>query len=113
MTKATGVGRGRPKGARNKRTRESESAVKAAAEKIEQVLPGAFEGNSHAYLMSIYKDPILPTTTRIDAAKAALPFEMPRLAAVEHTTPPGRPMQNETTHKLDKSSAELIANLVK
>lgn len=89
MTKATGVGRGRPKGAKNKLTIAKEEASVKAAAKLAKAIPGAFQGDSHAYLMSIYKDPKQATPVRIDAAKAALPFERPRLAAVEHTTPPG------------------------
>lgn len=33
---------------------------------------GVFEGDAHAYLMSVYKDPSKPENVRIDAAKAAL-----------------------------------------
>ena len=33
--------------------------------------------------MSLYKDPLMPIETRIEAAKAALPYEKPRLAEVE------------------------------
>jgi hypothetical protein len=45
--------------------------------------PDGFAGDARALLMSIYRDPRQPISLRIDAAKAALPFERPRLAAVE------------------------------
>ena len=43
----------------------------------------AFRGDAHALLICIYKDPNQPLAVRIDCAKAALPYEKPRLAAVE------------------------------
>lgn len=106
-------GRGRPKGAKNKLTIAKEEAAEKAAKTIAKAIPGAFQGNSHAYLMSIYKDPKQATPVRIDAAKAALPFEKPRLAAVEHTGAEGGPIQSEVKHTLDEKSAEIITNLVK
>jgi len=40
-----------------------------------------FKGDAHAFLMMVYKDPSLPLALRLDAAKAAIPFEKPALAA--------------------------------
>jgi len=79
----TGRPRGRPKGAKNKRTAKREAALQAAAEQIGAAIPEPFQGDAHAYLMLIYKDPAQETAVRIDAAKAALPYEKPRLAPVE------------------------------
>src|SRR5438552_8626922 len=76
----TGRPRGRPKGAKNKRTAKREAALQAAAEQIGAAIPEPFQGDAHAYLMLIYKDPAQETAVRIDAAKAALPYEKPRLA---------------------------------
>ena len=39
-----------------------------------------FQGDAHAFLMMVYKDPSLPLALRLDAAKAAIPFEKPALA---------------------------------
>ena len=64
--------RGRPKGAKNKRTAAREAATKEIAAQIEKSIGGAFEGDALAYLMSIYKDPSQPENVRIDAAKAAI-----------------------------------------
>lgn len=85
MTKPTGVGRGRPKGAKNRRTSEYEAATAQAAQAIEGVIPQAFQGDGHALLMTIYKDPSQPMDIRIEAAKASMPYEKPRLAAIEHS----------------------------
>jgi hypothetical protein len=43
----------------------------------------AFEGDAHALLVTIYKDPTHPIDLRLDAAKAAIAFEKPRLAALK------------------------------
>src|SRR6266851_2646076 len=86
MGTRTGYPRGRPKGAKNKRTAEREAAMKEMAAQIEKAVGGAFEGDAHAYLMSVYKDPLKPENLRIDAAKAAIRYERPALAPVEQAT---------------------------
>ncbi len=75
---------GRQKGTPNKRTVEREAAVQDAAEKIGTAIPDAFDGDSHALLMAVYKDPEQPIDRRIEAAKAAIGYEKPRLQAIEH-----------------------------
>jgi hypothetical protein len=67
---------------RNKRTVEREAATLALAERLNAVIPGAFAGDAHAFLMSVYKNPNLDLHTRIDAAKAAIGYEKPLLASV-------------------------------
>lgn len=79
----TGKPRGRPKGAQNKRTEEMKAKVAESAALLSEAIPGAFDGDSHAYLMSVYKNPAYETATRIDAAKAAIRYEKPALATVE------------------------------
>jgi hypothetical protein len=74
---------GRQKGTPNKRTAAREQAVAEMARAIADVIPEAFQGNVHAFLMAIYKDPEMPIEMRIDAAKKAIHFEKPALAAVE------------------------------
>lgn len=85
MGTRTGNPRGRPKGARNARTKERERLVREAAAAIEGALPEAFTGDAHAYLMAVYKDTRLPLKDRLTAATAAIGYEKPRLAAVEHS----------------------------
>jgi hypothetical protein len=45
----------------------------------------AFDGDAHAFLMAIYKDATQPIVSRMDAAKAAIGYEKPRLAAIDGT----------------------------
>jgi hypothetical protein len=70
MGKRTGNPRGRPKGAKSSRTVET-----------------AFDGDAHELLMAVYKDTSHPLLTRIDAAKAAIGYEKPRLQAIEGGDP--------------------------
>ena len=96
MTPKTGKPRGRPKGARNRRTEERERLVRETAAAIEGALPEAFAGDAHAYLMAVYKDESKPLKDRLAAATAAIGYEKPRLAAVEHS---GEMTQNIVTDK--------------
>lgn len=86
MTKPTGNPPGRPRGAKNRRTREVEAAAIAAAEQIGLAVPDAFTGDAHAYLMAIYKDPRQPTELRLEAAGKAIRYEKPALASVDVTS---------------------------
>ena len=49
-------GPGRPPGRKNNRTLELEAAAREAAAGID----GSFEGDAHAFLASVYKNPRLP-----------------------------------------------------
>lgn len=42
--------------------------------------------------MAVYKDVTMPWPMRIDAAKAAISYEKPRLAAVEHSGNQDKPL---------------------
>jgi hypothetical protein len=79
----TGKPRGRPSGAKNLRTEEREVFMQRASEAIEATLKDAFTGDAHAFLMTVYKDKDQPIERRLDAAKAAAPYEKPRLSSVE------------------------------
>jgi hypothetical protein len=78
-------GAGRKAGTKNKRTVAVEQKVAETARKLETVLPGAFEGDAHALLMAVYKDPSHEWPLRVDAAKAAIKFEKPALSSVDGT----------------------------
>ena len=84
---------------KNKRTVARERAQAETAVKITEALGAdAFPGDAHAFLIGIYKDPAQPIDLRVHAAKAAIGYEKPRLAAVD------------TTHTGDGPTlAELIA----
>ena len=75
MTGGRREGAGRPRGAKNKRTLESEAEMKAAAEELAATMPSAFPGDGVAYLQSVYKNPENPLRLRIDAAAKAARFE--------------------------------------
>lgn len=85
----TGKPRGRPKGARNKSSVAFERVLVEKSKRVEELVDGAFSGDAHIYLMSIYKDPDMPIDKRLDAAKAALPYEKPKLSSTQHSGPNG------------------------
>lgn len=84
MGERTGKPRGRPPGAKNKRTEQREQKTAEAAAQIAETLgEGAFGGDAHAFLVAVYKSPANELHQRIDAAKAAIRYEKPALAAVD------------------------------
>lgn len=83
MGERTGNPRGRPPGARNRRTKAIEAAAEETAAKIAEAIDGAFEGDAHALLMTVYKNPLNEMALRIDAAKAAIRYERPALSSVQ------------------------------
>ena len=83
MGRKTGKPRGRPIGAKNKRTAELHAEVAQVAASIAHTVPNAFPGDAHAYLMRVYKDPAKADNLRIDAAKAAVQYEKPKLATTD------------------------------
>ena len=81
-------GAGRPKGSSQKKvhlaatrgaTRAAASAHRAVALLTKTGLD-PFDGDAHAYLIWAYKNQDMPHEMRLDAARAALPYERPRLA---------------------------------
>ena len=71
------AGPGRPPGSKNKKTLALEAAVQQVAASID----GAFEGDAHAFLTAVYRDPAVPLEIRIMAAGRALRVEKPALSA--------------------------------
>jgi hypothetical protein len=72
---------GRQKGTRNRKTALLEEKGREA---LAEVLgANAFEGDAHSLLIAIYKDESRPIELRLEAAKAAIRFEKPALAAVD------------------------------
>jgi hypothetical protein len=71
--------------------------MQRAAETISETVENAFDGDSHALLMTVYKDPKQEWPIRLDAAKAAIRYEKPSLASVEHAGPGGGPIQVNIT----------------
>ena len=60
-----------------------ERHVRKAAAALAKVIPDAFDGDAHALLMAIYKDPAQPMDMRIAAAGKAIRYEKPALAQIE------------------------------
>lgn len=99
---------GRVKGAKNKTTLEREAAVAEAMAKAAAILgDDAFDGDAHALLITIYKDPRAPLELRVHCAQACLPYEKPRLAAIEHTGKDGAPIAH-TIEERRAAAAALI-----
>ena len=103
---------GRRKGTPNKRTQEREAATAKAAALIGEAIPDAFAGDAHAFLVAVYKNPNLDHHARQDAAKAALPYEKPRLQAVTPANKGGEPLKVRSELEMGRRLAfvlELIA----
>lgn len=72
---------GRKKGSRNRRTVEQEQAVATVVG--DALKENGFSGDAHAFLMAVYKDQSQSLVMRIDAAKAAIGYEKPKLSSME------------------------------
>lgn len=86
MGSPTGRPRGRPAGSKNKRT---EAAIEAGRKAVEAALADVdapFDGDAHALLVSVYRNPTFPILLRVDAAKSAMTREKPALAAIDVTS---------------------------
>jgi hypothetical protein len=71
------AGPGRPPGRKNNKTLALEAAARKAASEID----GAFDGDAHAFLQAVYRNPNVPLEVRIMAAGRALRVEKPTLSA--------------------------------
>ena len=60
-------------------------------------------------LMTIYKDPNQPLDVRMDAAKAAIAYEKPRLAAIEHGGTLGIISHEDRLREIEAMNASLPA----
>ena len=76
----SGNARGRPKGARNTRTRALIEAAEAGGETPLQ------------YMLRVMRDQHAPARRRDEMAKAAAPFFHAKLAAIEHSIPQDHPI---------------------
>lgn len=70
---------GRQRGSQNKRTIEKTKSQAETARLIGEIMPDAFIGDAHSLLQATYKNPEFDLHARVDAAKAALPYEKHRL----------------------------------
>src|SRR5215207_200818 len=78
---------GRKAGTPNRRTREIEAAARQTVEQVTEVLQAAdmqpFDGDAHALLVAVYKNPAQEWNIRVDAAKVAIRYEKPALQNME------------------------------
>lgn len=105
------AGAGRKKGSKSGTTIRREEQLRAASELISKSIENVFDGDSHALLMAVYRNQDLPLDVRLDAAKAAIGYEKPRLAAVEHSGDAENPVQfvNHILGTLDGTSRGIPA----
>jgi hypothetical protein len=96
---------GRKAGTPNKKT----AALKQAVVEAVGALPDAFEGDSYAFLATVYKNQALPLGVRLDAAKTAIAYERPRLSNVEMTTRSLDRMTDEDFFRAWDSVARFLA----
>lgn len=71
------------------------------AVKLDAALPNTFKGKAHDLLMAVYKNEDIPLPIRIDAAKAAIGFEVPRLGATNLTVDDKRAAEQFTDAELE------------
>lgn len=106
MGEKTGRPRGRPPGAKNRRTEQREQKTAEAAAQIAEALgPEAFEGDAHAFLVAVYKSPANDLHQRIDAAKAAIRYEKPALATVDLGNKDDKPFEQVMRWAQDSTEA--------
>jgi hypothetical protein len=74
------MAQGHKTGGRQKGTKNKKTVLLALAEILGD---NAFEGDAHSLLIAVYKDQSQPIELRLEAAKAAIRFEKPALAALD------------------------------
>ena len=79
---------GRQRGAKNRTTLERQRALRDAAQIITRNGHDAFAGDAHTLLISVLQNPSIPLDIRIEAAKAAIAYEKPKLAPIAPPEPP-------------------------
>lgn len=82
-------GAGRPKGRRSDKTLEFDKKARALIAKYKAK---DTDLTSLDLFRAIYRSDDMPTTVRMAAAEKALPYEHPKLAAIEHTGKDGAPL---------------------
>ena len=74
---------GRKKGTPNKQELPLARALREAREKAEREVAADPNCDAHSLLRMVYLDTTLPIEVRIDAAKAAIGYELPKLNAID------------------------------
>jgi hypothetical protein len=99
---------GRKAGTPNKRTVARAKALREAAKRL-AVGSGSFAGDGYALLTAVYKTEDFDLAVRLDAAKATMAYERPRLSNVEVTTRSLDRMMDEDFFRAWDSVASFLA----
>jgi hypothetical protein len=83
---------GRTKGTPNKRSAARQKSLEEMRKILSDKIPNSFKGDAHTFLVAVYVDQDLPLQLRIDAAKAAIGYEKPKLANIRHQGDPENPL---------------------
>lgn len=94
------TGAGRKPGSTSAKTVERLKKVAEVMAVVNETLPDAFRGDAHAFLVAVYKDPGNPLKARLDAATAAIGYEKPKLASIEHKGDGENPLELVTRVEL-------------
>jgi hypothetical protein len=65
-----------------------------------------FDGDAHAYMISVYKDDTLPVEVRLQAAQGAAHYEKPRLSSIDAK------VDQRTTHLSGDDPGDALADAI-
>lgn len=87
---------GRKPGSKSDKTVERLKKVEQVMKAVDDALPESFKGDAHAFLITVYKNTANPIKDRLAAATAAIGYEKPKLAAIEHSGDQANPVEMRT-----------------
>src|SRR5580692_10536712 len=101
-------GAGRPKGTTgvHRLKQNAEKSIGRAVQRMKRARARIFDGDAHAFLVSVYRNEDLELDPRIKAAGLALAYERPRLASTSVTV---RHISDWTDEELAAAIAEARA----
>lgn len=94
-------GAGRKAGVKSTKNVDRMKKVEQVMAAVNEAVPNAFEGDAHAFLIAVYKNPEMTLKDRIACAVAAAPFEKPKLNSVDVTA--------DVEARVEVSRIELVA----
>lgn len=103
---------GRKPGIRSARTVDRLRKVAELQSVLNDTIPRVFKGDAHAFLTAVYKNEDLDLKMRLDAATAAIGYEKPRLAAVEHSGNEDKPLAYQVVTGVPREGDPIAETLV-
>jgi hypothetical protein len=100
------TGGGSRKGIPNRKTTARARAAVHAKELVEALGSHAFAGDALELLQLVYRDGRQPIELRLDAARAAAPYERPRLSAMTANLETGLTLEQLVVRSLDQAPAK-------